>query len=186
MIEAVAVTAIPIGFLTVLFGGGAAFRRRTIDQDGEAPIHRGLFFVSKYAILAVWAAMALASWGFEYRVLEPPSVVSRVALALWGLGFLLLFLGRFELGSSFRLGTPKESTSLKAAGLFRVSRNPMYLGVYATIVASVLSTMNPVVLLLGVFVVAVHHRIVLAEEEHMRRAFGREYGDYCRRVRRYV
>jgi protein-S-isoprenylcysteine O-methyltransferase Ste14 len=43
-----------------------------------------------------------------------------------------------------------------------------------------------VVLLAGVFVVVVHPRIVLAEEQHLQKAFGQEYTDYCHRVRRYL
>jgi protein-S-isoprenylcysteine O-methyltransferase Ste14 len=62
----------------------------------------------------------------------------------------------------------------------------MYLGMYATLLASVLRTLNPVLLLLGAFIVAVHHRIVLAEEGHLRNAFGEDYAGYCRRVRRYL
>jgi protein-S-isoprenylcysteine O-methyltransferase Ste14 len=67
-----------------------------------------------------------------------------------------------------------------------ISRNPMYLGMYATLLAAVLRTLNPILLLLGAFIVAVHHRVVLAEEEHLRNAFGEDYADYCRRVRRYL
>jgi protein-S-isoprenylcysteine O-methyltransferase Ste14 len=104
----------------------------------------------------------------------------------WFAGFALLYLGRFKMGNSFRLGTPKEDTSLKTDGLFRLSRNPMYVGVYATIIASSLYTLNPVVILLGAFVVAVHHAIVLAEENHMQKVFSREYSEYCSRVRRYI
>ena len=40
--------------------------------------------------------------------------------------------------------------------------------------------------LIGIFVVAVHHRIILAEEQHLRKVFGEEYMDYCSRVRRYL
>jgi protein-S-isoprenylcysteine O-methyltransferase Ste14 len=90
------------------------------------------------------------------------------------------------MGDSFRLGTPKEDTSLKTDGLFRLSRNPMYVGVYATIVAASLYTLNPVVILLGAFVIAVHHAIVLEEEKTMHRVFTRKYSEYCSRVRRYV
>jgi protein-S-isoprenylcysteine O-methyltransferase Ste14 len=90
------------------------------------------------------------------------------------------------MGDSFRPGTQKEDTSLTTDGLFRLSRNPMYVGVYATIVASYLSTLNPVVILMGTFVVAVHHAIVLAEENHMQKVFSREYSEYCSRVRRYI
>jgi protein-S-isoprenylcysteine O-methyltransferase Ste14 len=67
-----------------------------------------------------------------------------------------------------------------------MSRNPMYVGVYLTIAASTLYTINPLVILTGVFVIAVHHRIVLAEENHLRQVFGREYLEYCSRVRQYL
>jgi protein-S-isoprenylcysteine O-methyltransferase Ste14 len=62
----------------------------------------------------------------------------------------------------------------------------MYLGVYATLLASTLYTLNPVVLLVTIFVIAVHHKIVLAEEEHMEKVFGDEYLNYCRHVGRYI
>lgn len=186
MIEALLVTLFPVVFMILLVGGGEVFRRKKIEQGGEAPINKTLFATSKYSILVVWGAAVLQSWGIGLSVLEVPAVVTGIALAVWAVGFTFLFLGRFGLGSSFRLGTPKESTDLRTSGLYGVSRNPMYVGVYATILASALYTMNPLVWVLGAFVVAVHHRIVLAEEEHMRTAFGREYDEYCRRVGRYI
>jgi protein-S-isoprenylcysteine O-methyltransferase Ste14 len=186
VIERLIVTVLPVVFLAVLFGGGALFRRRNVDQDGEPPISRGLFFTSKYLIVAVWVTMVLDAWGIGFGVAEAPRPLGWVALGLWVAGFLLLFSGRFGLGESFRLGSPREATAFKANGLFSVSRNPMYVGVYATLLAAVLRTLNPAVLVVAVFVAAVHHRIVLAEEGHLRTVFGDEYATYCRRVRRYL
>lgn len=186
MIAALAVTILPLGFLVVLFGGGALFMRNNIEQDGEAPISRTLFYFSKYAILALWGAMVLAVWGISLSVIEVPPVLRVTGLALWFFGFALLYLGRFEMGSSFRLGTPKEHTSLRVNGLFRLGRNPMYVGMYATMAASGLYTLNPFVMVLAAFVIAIHHSIVLAEEKQMQKIFGQEYMDYRTRVRRYI
>jgi len=186
MIEAVLVTILPVGFLIILFWGGALFLKKKISQDGEAPINRTLFYASKWSITILWGAMALASWGIGFTPFQLPRFLQLIALAFWCAGFTLLYLGRFKLGDSFRLGTPKEDTSLKTDGLFRLSRNPMYVGVYVTIMASSLYTGNPAVILLGAFVVAVHHAIVLEEEKHMHRVFSREYSAYCSRVRRYI
>ena len=91
-----------------------------------------------------------------------------------------------RLGDSFRLGTPKENTAIRTDGLFRLSRNPMYMGVYATIAASSLYTLSPFVILTGVFIIAVHHAIVLAEENHLQTVFGHKYTEYCSRVKRYI
>ncbi len=186
IIETALVILLPAGFLVVLFGGGALFQRRNIAQDGEAPINRTLFYASKYSILILWGAMVIQSWGISISLVEVPRSLQITALLFWIAGFTLLYLGRFTLGDSFRLGTAREDTSLKVDGLFRFSRNPMYVGMYATIAASALYTVNPLVILLGVFVIAVHHTIVLAEEEQMQNAFGPDYRDYYHRVRRYV
>ncbi len=186
MIEALLATLLPLGFLMVLFGGGAHFLRNNIEQDGEAPINRTLFYVSKYSILVLWGAMILQSWGIGISLFEVPPLFQVISLVSWCFGFALLYIGRFEMGSSFRLGTPKEHTRLRVDGLFGLSRNPMYVGMYATIVAATLYTLNPVVIALGAFVIAVHHSIVLAEENHLQKVFGQEYVKYRNGVRRYI
>jgi protein-S-isoprenylcysteine O-methyltransferase Ste14 len=186
MLERFVVTVFPVVFLTVLFGGGALMRRRNIDQDGRAPLNRTLFLTSKYLIVAVWATTVLHAWGIRFSFLRTPRLLEWVALGLWASGFVLLFIGRLGLGESFRIGSPRESTALRTGGLFGVSRNPMYVGVYATLLGAVLYTLNPILLIVAIFITAVHHRIVLAEEDHLRMVFGEAYAAYCLRVRRYL
>jgi protein-S-isoprenylcysteine O-methyltransferase Ste14 len=186
MLEALVITILPVCFLAVLFRGGATFRRQHIDIDGEPPIGRRVFYTSKYAIVIVWAAVVARGWGAPLSFIDVPPASRWPALFLWCAGFLVLFAGRFGMGSSFRIGSPKEPTRLRMTGMFGLSRNPMYMGVYATLLASVLYTLNPIVLVVGAFVAMVHHRIVLAEERYLAAAFGAEYADYRRRVRRYL
>lgn len=186
MIESLAMTLPAAAFLVVLFGGGALFRRRNIDMDGSAPIFRPVYLASKYSIVLLWAAGVCQSWGVRPFPIAVPGPMAHIGLAFWLFGFALLFSGRLGLGDSFRIGSAKETTRLRLNGLFRLSRNPMYVGVYATLIGATLYTLNPVVLLVSAFVIAVHHRIVLAEEEHLRGVFGQEYADYCCRVRRYL
>jgi protein-S-isoprenylcysteine O-methyltransferase Ste14 len=180
------VTLLPLVFLAGLVQRAQAFRRRQIDMDGDPPIPKALFVSSKFAIVIVWVAMAVQSWGVDLSVVGVPSLAKGVSLGLWIVGFTLLFSGRSVLGDSFRIGSPRENTALKQTGLYRFSRNPMYVGVYATLCAAVVRTFNPIVLLAAAYVIAVHHRIVLAEEEHLRRTLGEVYRAYCSRVRRYV
>ena len=186
MIQAWFVTVLPVMFLVVLFGGEGAFKKRNIDMGGEPPINRAVFLASKFVIVLLWAAMVGHCWDINLSFFAPPGFARPAALALWAAGFSLLLAGRFTMGSSFRIGSPRESTGLKVGGLFRFSRNPMYLGVFSTLAAAVLCTFNPLVLLLATFIAAAHHRIVLAEEEYLKKAFGQEYLAYCARVRRYI
>lgn len=186
MMESFAVIVFPALFLIVLFGGGELFRRKNINMDGKAPIDKKFFYTSKYSILIVWGAMVLHCWNINFSPIEGPSFLKYVALFLWVSGFILLFIGRFGLGDSFQIGSPNESTILKVNGLFKFSRNPMYVGVYETIIASVLYTLNPILILIGIFVVVIHHRIILAEEQNLLKVFGENYTDYCNRVGRYI
>ena len=185
MIESLVVTLFPVLFLTVLISTGEKFRHRNIDMDGEPPVERRLFYLSKYLIVLVWVAMVLRSWGVILP-LEMAQALKWPSLFLWIAGFVLLFIGRFGLGDSFRIGSPKEATSLRVDGLFRLSRNPMYLGVYSTLLGAFLYSLNPLVLVVAMFIIVVHHKIVLAEEQYLQKVFGDEYLQYCSRVRRYL
>jgi protein-S-isoprenylcysteine O-methyltransferase Ste14 len=186
MIEPLAVTLLPIGFMIVLIGGEKLLRRKNINMGGEPPISKALFSSSKYSILILWAAMIAHSWGINLSFIKTPEWLKWTSLFFWVSGFALLFIGRLGLGNAFRIGSPKESTSLKVDGLFRFSRNPMYLGVYATLSASVLYTLNPLLFIIGAYVVIVHHKIVLAEEQYLQKVFGGQYTEYCHHVRRYL
>jgi hypothetical protein len=70
MIESLFVTLLPLGFLVVLFGGGARFRRQNVDMDGDPPIGKVQFLSSKYLIVAVWAAMVAQCWGRDLSFLR--------------------------------------------------------------------------------------------------------------------
>ena len=186
MLLSLFVTALPVVFLAGLIQKGLAFRRRHVEMDGDPPISKALFASSKWAIVLVWGAMVIQSWSDRLSFIDVPSVLTSASLGLWALGFALMFAGRSGLGDSFRIGSPKERTGLQQTGLYSFSRNPMYVGVYATLCATVLRTLNPVLLLVAAYVIVVHHRIVLAEEAQLHGAFGDEYRTYCGHVRRYL
>jgi hypothetical protein len=66
MIEAALVTILPIGFLIVLFGGEALFLKKGIEQNGEAPINRTVFYTSKYSVIAIWGGHGRTKLGRKH------------------------------------------------------------------------------------------------------------------------
>jgi protein-S-isoprenylcysteine O-methyltransferase Ste14 len=186
MLEPVLIAAFPVVFLAVLVGGRAALRRRKIDMEGVPPIDRNIFLLSKLAMLLPWTAMFLQSLGVNLSPLRVPPLLKWVSLVLWAFGFGLALAGRIGLGASFRVGCPKDETTLRTDGIFRSSRNPIYLGLDVTFLAAALFTLNPLVLVLGAGLAGVHHRIIIAEEECLRKTHGEAYAEYCRRVSRYL
>lgn len=186
MFEPIFVATFLVLFLAVLAGGRAALRRQNIDMEGVAPIKRSLFLLSKLAMLIPWATMFLQALGVNLSPVRVPPVLKGISLGLWAAGFGLSLAGRIGLGSSFRVGCPEEETTLRTDGIFHTSRNPIYLGLDVTFLAAALFTLNPAVLAVGAGIAAVHHRIILAEEECLRKTHGQAYAEYCRRVGRYL
>jgi protein-S-isoprenylcysteine O-methyltransferase Ste14 len=76
---------------------------------------------------------------------------------------------------------------LVTSGPYRYVRNPMYVGgVLILLGESILFTSIALLLYLCIIWLAFHLFIVLYEEPHLRKAFGTEYEEYFRNVRRWV
>jgi len=78
-------------------------------------------------------------------------------------------------------------TTLVTSGPFRLSRNPMYLGMAAVLVgvALMLGSATPF-LVIPPFVLLLDVRFIRREESAMRAAFGEAYRAYQARVRRWL
>ena len=81
----------------------------------------------------------------------------------------------------------RPATNLVAAGPYRFTRNPMYLGL-ALLTIGVGLWLNTwwVILLLAPAIVMIDRFVIAREEAYLRRRFGLEYDDYARRVRRWL
>lgn len=71
-------------------------------------------------------------------------------------------------------------------GLFRLSRNPMYISYLLVLLGIAALTASLLMLALALGFQAVGHRLVLAEERWCLARFGKPYATYMRRVRRYL
>lgn len=81
----------------------------------------------------------------------------------------------------------EEPAALVARGMYRISRNPMYLGVLSAIFGQALLYRSRGVALYGLVVwVFFHLVVVLLEEPHLRATRGDEYERYCRQSPRWL
>ena len=92
--------------------------------------------------------------------------------------------------ATFGRGTPlpvDAPTRLVVRGLYRYTRNPMYLGVL-TVILSWATLYRSTALAVYAVVVGLcfHLFIILYEERHLRRVFGRDYAAYCTKVPRWI
>ena len=90
-----------------------------------------------------------------------------------------------------RLGTPlkpfEESTVVVTTGIFRFTRNPMYLGMVVGLLGVAILLGSLVSFLpVPVFVMIIHVQFIVHEERFMEELFGAEYLAYKRKVRRWI
>ncbi len=152
---------------------------------GIAPINPYAYLVGKVSVLACWSALAVRSFlpGIVWFRSPGLNVLGAVLLAI---GLLLMVAGAANLGSSLRMGLPIEKTALRTRGIYRHTRNPMYVGGLLTCLAAVTWTANPVIGMLSAVAAIVHHRIVLMEEKYLAAEFGNAWTEYSNKVHRYL
>ncbi len=81
----------------------------------------------------------------------------------------------------------EEPRQVVQAGLYRYSRNPMYLGVFTAIAGQAcVYRSRPITVYLLITVAFFHCVVVFLEEPHLARARGPAYDDYRRRVPRWL
>lgn len=92
--------------------------------------------------------------------------------------------------ASFGRGTPAPidaPSRLVVRGLYRYSRNPMYVAVLTVILAWSIRYQLPALLLYGAVVgLCFRSFVVFYEEPYLSRTFGAEYADYRARVPRWL
>lgn len=108
------------------------------------------------------------------------------------LGVFIAVIGLFLClaGIIFFRSVPKvfclDTGQLINEGPYRWSRNPQYVGWVLFLLGFALTDWSAWSLGALLVVIVSLHLLVLVEEEHLRRVFGRPYVDYCSRVPRYL
>jgi len=134
---------------------------------------------------------ALLMWLLSGAVDSAPGAVAEmVALGIVGLAFLVSLAGVVEFRRRRTTTNPMKPEAVSqvvSSGIYRFSRNPMYLGFLLALVGWALWLSNPLAwLLLPMFVLYMNRFQIVPEERVLTEIFGDEYRQYMVRVRRWI
>lgn len=166
-----------IPFLLVRFGLLALLDKDAVERAarfaplaGNERIAYGVYQLSNAAIFV---------YSFFLSIELQPSAVFAIGAAVYAAGAVLL------VAAVASFAAPGED-GLNRTGLYRFSRNPMYVAYFVYFVGCALLTQSTALFVLVVVFQLSAHWIVRSEERWCIERFGDEYLLYAKRVRRYL
>lgn len=171
--------ALVLGFIV------ATLQQKNVHLLGKPTIDKFFFYSGKFSLLACWGFFILKAVLPTIGYIDVPRYLSWAGVSLLYLGGILLVYSFVSLGDSLKVGLPENNTKLKTSGIYRYSRNPIYLSVYIICLASCIYFPDLLNVTLAVYGIIIHHKIVQGEETFLARRFGEEWEKYSMHVNRY-
>ncbi len=151
--------------------------RMSLKHEVIPPVY---FFATLVLMIALHSFFPVKTVNFPYFTL------TGVLLVSFGFAFVLWSAFLFE-----KAGTPirpfQESARLVKEGMYRVTRNPMYLGLSIILIgiSFLLGTVSPFIPI-PFFIFLIHNLFIIQEEILLEEQFGDEYIQYKLSVRRWL
>lgn len=157
-----------------------------MDLIGKTTINPLLFYSGKVLGYVTWIIELLLLMGLDIIDRTICCYNNYVSFVFLIVGLLFTVFSLINLGSSTRFGLPTEKTEFKTNGLYKISRNPMYVGFDLLTISSMIYTLNIWVIALGIYSIVIYHLIILGEERFLKNRFGEQYTAYMLKIRRYM
>jgi protein-S-isoprenylcysteine O-methyltransferase Ste14 len=169
-------------------------RARLMKRHGIQAVHFGKidkkdFLIPPFALFYFYivAAAAFGLRSVTTQVFFQSEIAAWIGVCFCVAGLALLLWSLISFGRSFRIGIDQDHPDkLITTGIFRFSRNPIYVAFALVLIGEFLAFPNWTLVVYLAGAVWLFHRQVLREEQSLRQHDGQEYIEYCRRVRRYL
>ena len=135
--------------------------------------------------IAFIVILYISSLWMDRFIFEGQSIFSLFIFIL-GLGCVLSASTQFRrINTTVNPLHPESASYLVVDGIFKFTRNPMYVGLCAAILAfGIYVGTWFVFILLPLFVISINYLQIVPEEVALQKLFGDEYVSYCNSVRR--
>jgi protein-S-isoprenylcysteine O-methyltransferase Ste14 len=164
-------------------------KRRGIEAMNFGKIDKTDFLIPPFALFFFYLVFAAA---FKFPTISRQEffhsgMISWVGVAFCAAGLALLLWSLVSFGQSFRVGIDTDHPDkLITTGVFAFSRNPIYVAFAIILLGQFLVFSNWILLVYLGAAAWLFHRQVLREEDYLKKHYGQEYAEYCKRVRRYL
>ena len=138
-----------------------------------------------YGVLIVLMFLG-KNMGEEWVILDT-AWINFLGMAFSVMGFVMMVMAHAHMGEEWRMGVDRGGKiNLVQERLFSISRNPVYLAILLQTGGLFLLMKIPAALVLWLVLLMFMRVVIRTEERFLEEIFGREYGDYKKRVRRFL
>jgi len=135
--------------------------------------------------------LAYLSRDYIFILYLHPFIQSALSLLFLTAGFIIIFLankGFKKYETTVNPLKPEMSTTLVTEGIFKYTRNPMYLGLTLILLAACFyfNSFLGIIIYFPLFVCYITIFQILPEEDALKKLYNEEYMKYCSNVRRWI
>ncbi len=144
------------------------------------------FYTGKVALFTTWILFIIKAINPGVGYIFPPDSFSWTAVGFLYTGCFISTFALINLGKSLVVGLPGMETKLQTNGIYRLRRNPLYVGTHLISIGSCIYFPDLINVTFMIYGIYIHHRIVKNEEAFLSARFGNEWVTYVSKVRRYI
>ena len=135
--------------------------------------------------------LAYLSRDYIFILYLHPFLQSALSLLFLTAGFIIIFIANKEFKkyeTTVNPLKPEMSTTLVTEGIFKYTRNPMYLGLTLILLAACFyfNSFLGIIIYFPLFVCYITIFQILPEEDALKKLYDEEYMKYCSNVRRWI
>ena len=155
------------------------------DQIAKGKQKNKVFYIELIMKIATYSVVVVEV--ISVLLVKPnlPPLLVTFGVIIGFIGDIIFATSVVTMKDSWRAGLA-ENDKIVTTGIYRISRNPAFLGFDCVYIGLLLMFFNWVLLAFSVFAMVMLHMQILQEEQFLTKVFGNEYTDYKRRVYRYL
>ena len=176
-------------FYGVYIGKMLLQRKRGIrtDQIAKRKKRDQIFYTELLLKIATYSVVPVEAVSILAMKPALPGAVMAIGLLLGIAGDIIFVIAVVTMQDSWRAGIAEEDNrGMVTSGIYRISRNPAFLGFDCVYLAVLLMFFNWTLLFFSVFAAVMLHLQILQEEKYLPAVFGEDYISYKKCVCRYL
>lgn len=188
-INIVGVIIISVFYISYLYKGIALYKKGIKanrlgkgKKDKKTRVVEIVLAITTYTMVIVQNLSVLnkqISKGYMY--------LSYLGLTISTVGIIFFILAIIKMQDSWRAGIDdSQNTELVTDGIYIISRNPAFVGFDLFYLGLSIAFFNVYIIGITLFAVILFHIQILQEEKYLERKYGKVYGEYKLKTKRYL